>query len=119
MIFEPPRVGMPPAHWRCSQREERCMSGFAHRWFSVGFIFLFMVASGATFGQISLAPPGQTPYPTATPSLSSPSLTQGRSCDLYSYLWSQALENCRQRAAAGDTQAMLELARAYGSGIYP
>jgi TPR repeat protein len=34
-------------------------------------------------------------------------------------LWSQALENCRQRAAAGDTQAMLELARAYGSGIYP
>ena len=69
------------------------MSGFAHRWFSVGCIFLLMVASGQTFGQVTSCPGG--------------------------LMWRQDLENCRQLAAAGDTQAMLTLARGYSLGILP
>ena len=87
------------------------MSGFAHRWFSGGFIFLLMVASVCTASAGEpldiLKQQGQTFGQTST-----------RSCGLWNTLWPQALENCRQRAAAGDTQAMLELAREYATGIY-
>ena len=87
------------------------MSGFTHRWLSVGFVFLLMVASvfTASAGEPLdiLKQQGQTFGQTST-----------KSCDLWNMLWPQALENCRQRAAAGDTQAMLELAREYATGIY-
>jgi hypothetical protein len=60
------------------------MSGFAHRWFSVGFIFLLMVASGQTYGQTA------------------------KGC---SFMYrSEDLAKCRQLADAGDTEAMLRLA---------
>jgi clan AA aspartic protease (TIGR02281 family) len=68
------------------------MGGFAHRWFSVGFIFLLMVAGGQTFGQT------------------------GRGCS--SLYGSDILKRCRQLADAGDTQAMLTLARGYASGFF-
>jgi len=77
------------------------MSGLAHRWFSVGLIFLLMVASGQTFGQVTVVqynPVGSCPG---------------------GLMWRQDLENCRQLAAAGDTQAMLRLARGYALGISP
>ena len=68
------------------------MSGFAHRWFSVGFIFLLMVASGQTSGQTR------------------------RGCS--SLYGSDILKRCRQLADAGDTQAMLTLARGYAYGFF-
>ena len=73
--------------------EERCMSGFAHPVFSVGFIFLLMVASGQTSGQTA------------------------RGC---SFMYrSEDLKKCRQLADAGDTQAMLTLAEGYALGLFP
>jgi Sel1 repeat len=87
------------------------MSGFAHRWFSVGFIFLLMVASVCTTS-------AGEPIDLLKQQRQTFGQTSTRSCDLWNTLWPQALENCRQRAAAGDTQAMLELARGYATGIY-
>src|SRR6516162_11864512 len=73
--------------------EERCMSGFAHPVFSVGFIFLLMVASGQTSGQTA------------------------RGC---SFMYRQEdLEKCRQLADGGDIPAMLTLAEGYASGFFP
>jgi hypothetical protein len=69
------------------------MSGFAHRWFSVGFIFLLMVASGETFGKVS------------------------KSCPIIYN--SEYLEKCRQLADAGDTDAMVTLAEGYAMGFFP
>jgi TPR repeat protein len=72
------------------------MSGFAHRWFSVGFIFLLMVPSGQTSGQTA------------------------RGCSFMSFMHSSDdLEKCRQLADAGDIQAMLTLAEGYALGSFP
>jgi clan AA aspartic protease (TIGR02281 family) len=93
------------------------MSGFVNRWLSVGVIFLLMVASVSTASAGEpldlLKQQGQTSGQTAQTSGQT-----ARSCNLWNTSWGQTLENCRQRAAAGDTQAMLDLARAYNLGIY-
>jgi clan AA aspartic protease (TIGR02281 family) len=68
------------------------MSGFAHRGFSVGFIFLLMAASGQTSEQTAMV------------------------CSFFNMFRSD-LEKCRQLADAGDTQAMLALAEGYASGV--
>src|SRR6516165_4928658 len=86
------------------------MSGFAHRWFSASFIFLLVVATVCTTRAGEpldlLKQQGQTFSDRTT-----------GSCNLWNTSW-PTLENCRQRAAAGDTRAMLDLARAYKLGIY-
>jgi hypothetical protein len=86
------------------------MSGFAHRWFSVGFIFLLMVASGQTSAQLRLVPSDASGQSEDRP---------GQIATGCSFMYRQEdLETCRQLADAGDTQAMLTLAEGYARGHF-
>ena len=94
------------------------MSGFAHRWCSVGFIFLLIVASVCTASAGEpldlLKQQGQLPTPTPAPS------TSGQTARGCSFMYRQEdLEKCRQLADAGDIPAMLTLAEGYAWGHFP